>query len=210
MSTFKALDANGTVIHWHQCLRLWEKARPPMAGIAVTSPMVLFEHVVQVLYACYWPASSAKPAAPGWCATGNPISAGYRAHAAPAARSVAHAPAACYRRSPPGQCRKVDRTGVVLTNNMTLPPLIIAAPYKRCWQGELFFDSLSYCTPSYVIEYPGSTGLSQETTGFSSPWRPGTRRGRLGVWSTVHCGRLALLSGVSGGSDVARRAAQPS
>ncbi len=34
------------------------------------------------------------------------------------------------------------KTPIFLANNMTLPPLIIAALYKRRWQVELFFDGL--------------------------------------------------------------------
>src|SRR5271165_5184448 len=39
-----------------------------------------------------------------------------------------------------------------LTNNFTLPALTIAQFYKQRWQVELFFESSTWCTPSYVME----------------------------------------------------------
>ncbi len=97
-----------------------------------------------------------------------------------------------------------SKTLVFLTNNTTLPALTIAALYKSRWQVELFFDCLSYCTPSYVIEYQGPAGPRCKLTGFAQPWWRGTRRDRPGEWSTAHCGRLAWPRGPSAGSAAAR------
>jgi hypothetical protein len=65
-----------------------------------------------------------------------------------------------------------DDTGkrlVFLTNNFVLKPELIADLYRQRWQVELFFDCLSYCTPSYVIEYQGPTGPRCEVTGLPQP-----------------------------------------
>jgi hypothetical protein len=83
------------------------------------------------------------------------------------------------------------KTLVFLTNNTSLPALTIAALYKSRWQVELFFDCLSYCTPSYVIEYQGPSGPRRELTGFAQPWWRGIHRDRPGERSTAHCDRLA-------------------
>jgi hypothetical protein len=98
------------------------------------------------------------------------------------------------------------KTLVFLTNNTGLPALKIAALYKSRWQVELFFvfDCLSYCTPSYVIEYQGPSAPRREVTGFAQPWRRGILRDRPGEWSTAHCGRLAWPRGPSAGSSAAR------
>jgi putative transposase len=45
---------------------------------------------------------------------------------------------------------------VFLTNNFKLAASTIADIYKSRWQIELFFDGLSLCTLSYVIEFQGS------------------------------------------------------
>jgi hypothetical protein len=96
------------------------------------------------------------------------------------------------------------KTLVFLTNNTTLPASKIAALYKSRWSVELFFDCLSYCTPSYVIECQGPVGPRRGLTGFVRPGRRGTHRDRFGIWSTAHCGRLAWPQGPSGGSVAAR------
>lgn len=83
------------------------------------------------------------------------------------------------------------KTLIFLTNHMALPALTIAALYKSRWQVELFFDCLSYCTPSYVIEYQGSADPRRELMGLDRPERRGIRRDRPGEWSTAHCGRPA-------------------
>jgi IS4 transposase len=40
-----------------------------------------------------------------------------------------------------------------LTNNFTLPAHVIAQIYKSRWAVELFFESSTWCTPSYVMEF---------------------------------------------------------
>jgi hypothetical protein len=83
------------------------------------------------------------------------------------------------------------KTLIFLTNHMALPALTIAALYKSRWQVELFFDCLSYCTPSYVIEYQGPAGPRRELTGLARLGRREIHRGRPGEWPTARCGRLA-------------------
>jgi hypothetical protein len=95
-------------------------------------------------------------------------------------------------------------TLVFLTNLHHLGASTIAAIYKDRWQIELFFDCLSYCTPSYVIEYQGSAGPRRELTGFERLERQEIHRDRPGEWSTARCGRLAWPQGPSGGSVAAR------
>ena len=99
------------------------------------------------------------------------------------------------------------KTLVFLTNNTTLPALTIAALYKSRWQVELFFDCLSYCTPSYVIEYQGSADPRRELTGLDRPGWRGIRRDRPGEWSMAHCGRPAWRRDPSAGSASARSCA---
>jgi Domain of unknown function (DUF4372)/Transposase DDE domain len=91
-----------------------------------------------------------------------------------------------------------------LTNNTALAPETVGELYRLRWQVELFFDCLSYCTPSYVIECQGPSGPRRELTGFAQPWRRGILRGRPDGWSTAHCGRLAWPRGPSAGSAAAR------
>jgi hypothetical protein len=86
---------------------------------------------------------------------------------------------------------ETGKTLVFLTNNFTVTAATICALYKARWQVELFFDYLSFCTPSYVIEYPEPSGLNCGLTGFAEFWQPSSRRGRPGEWSTAHCDRLA-------------------
>ena len=70
------------------------------------------------------------------------------------------------------------------------------------------FDYLSYCTPSYVIEYQGPAGPWIELADLARlEWRE-VRRGRPGGWSMVLGGRLALREGPSGESGVARSSAR--
>jgi hypothetical protein len=96
------------------------------------------------------------------------------------------------------------KTLVFLTNNTSLPPLAIAALYKNRWQVELFFDCLSYCAPSYVIEYQGPSGPRCEVTGLTQTWWLGIHRDRPGELSTVHCDRLAWPLRPSVGSGATR------
>lgn len=60
----------------------------------------------------------------------------------------------------PGKLRRIkyydaetNKRFVFLTNNFSLPALTITELYRYRWQVELFFDGLSLCTPSYVIEF---------------------------------------------------------
>ena len=99
---------------------------------------------------------------------------------------------------------ETGKTLIFLTNNTALPALTIAALYKSRWQVELFFDCLSYCILSYVIEYQGPAGPRRELPDLARPgWRE-TRRDRPDEWSTVRCGRLAWPGGPCGGSVEAR------
>ena len=93
---------------------------------------------------------------------------------------------------------------VFLTNNFGLSASTIAAIYKDRWQIELLFDCLSYCTPSYVIEYQGPAGLRRELTSFARPWWRRIHRDRPGEWSTAHCGRLAWPRGPCSGLTAGR------
>ncbi len=63
--------------------------------------------------------------------------------------------------------------------------------YRARWEIEMFFDYLSFCTPSYVIEYPEPSGLNCGLAGSAESWRPNSCRGRPGEWPTVRCDRLA-------------------
>ena len=90
------------------------------------------------------------------------------------------------------------KTLVFLNNNMTLPPLAIAALYKSRWQVELFFECSPQCTPSYVIEYQGPSDLSCPPAGCAAPSMPQhIVRPRLCEPPKVNCGKLAEPSGVS-------------
>ncbi|MBK7234977.1 MAG: IS4 family transposase [Sterolibacteriaceae bacterium] len=101
-------------------------------------------------------------------------------------------------------------TLVFLTNHHGLGASTIAAIYKDRWQIELFFDYLSFRTPSYVIEYPEPSGLSYMPTGFAAPLLPSNRRGRPGEWPTARCDKLAQPPTPSAGPDAGRSLAQPS
>jgi hypothetical protein len=96
------------------------------------------------------------------------------------------------------------KTLIFLTNNTALPALTIAALYKSRWQVQLCFDCLSYCTPSYVIEYQGSADPRRELTDLDRPGRRETHRDRFGEWSMAHGGRPAWPPGPSAGSASAR------
>jgi hypothetical protein len=54
---------------------------------------------------------------------------------------------------------------VFLTNNFTLPALIIAQIYKQRWQVELFFENTTWCTPPYVIESQRASSLNSPLVG---------------------------------------------
>jgi len=80
------------------------------------------------------------------------------------------------------------KTLIILTINTALPALTIAAIYKSRWQVELSFDCLSYCTPSYVIEYQGPFGPRRGLTGLAQPWWR-----EIVNWITFCC--IAILDG---------------
>ena len=52
-----------------------------------------------------------------------------------------------------------------LTNNFALPALTIAQIYKCRWQVELFFESSTWCTPSYVMEFQEPVALNPPLVG---------------------------------------------
>jgi hypothetical protein len=52
-----------------------------------------------------------------------------------------------------------------LTNNFLLPALTIAQIYKCRWQVELFFESSTWCTPSYVMEFQEPFALNRPLLG---------------------------------------------
>ena len=52
-----------------------------------------------------------------------------------------------------------------LTNNFTLPAFTIAQIYKCRWQVELFFESSTWCTPSYVMEFQEAFALNRPLVG---------------------------------------------
>jgi len=60
-----------------------------------------------------------------------------------------------------------------LTNNFALPALTIAQIYKCRWQVELFFENSTWCTPSYVMEFPGPVAWNRALVGWwHGPVRP--------------------------------------
>ena len=60
-----------------------------------------------------------------------------------------------------------------LTNNFTLPALTIAQTYRCRWQVELFFENSTWCTPSYVMEFPGPAAWNRALVGWwHGPVRP--------------------------------------
>jgi hypothetical protein len=52
-----------------------------------------------------------------------------------------------------------------LTNNFTLPALTIAQIYKCRWQVELFFESSTWCTLSYVMQFQEVFALNRPLLG---------------------------------------------
>jgi hypothetical protein len=118
------------------------------------------------------------------------------------------------RRDCPHELRRIEaihpETGqilVFLTNLHKLSAATIAAIYKDRWQVELFFDCLSCCTPSYVIEYQEPSDSNRELTGVAQPWSSRSHRDRHGESSTAHCGTFAWRPGLSAESGAARLSA---
>jgi hypothetical protein len=52
-----------------------------------------------------------------------------------------------------------------LSNNFTLPALVIGQIYKKRWEVELFFENTTCCTPSYVIESQRAAELNLAVVG---------------------------------------------
>jgi hypothetical protein len=68
-----------------------------------------------------------------------------------------------------------------LTHNFTLPALTIARIYKQRWQGELFFESSTWCTPSDVMEFQEPIALNRPLVGSPDDFvRPCIARRLLG------------------------------
>ena len=102
------------------------------------------------------------------------------------------------------QVRRREGRYLLRTNLTAQQPETLWTFYILLTEVEQAFDCLSYCTPSYVIEYQGPAGPRCELTGFAQPWWRGTRRDRPGEWSTAHCGRLAWPRDPSAESAAAR------
>jgi hypothetical protein len=60
---------------------------------------------------------------------------------------------------------ETDQRLKFLTNNFTLPALMITQIYKCRWQIELFFESSTWCTPLDVMEFRGSIALNRALVG---------------------------------------------
>ena len=60
---------------------------------------------------------------------------------------------------------ETDKRLKFLTNNFVLPALTIAQIYKCRWQVELFFESSTWCTPSYVMEFQEPVALNRPLLG---------------------------------------------
>jgi hypothetical protein len=58
-----------------------------------------------------------------------------------------------------------ERVLVFLTNNLVWSAATIAALYKQRWQIELFFESSTWCTPSYVMEFQEPAVLNPPLVG---------------------------------------------
>ena len=65
-----------------------------------------------------------------------------------------------------------DRVLVFLTSHRKLAAATIAAVYKERWQIELFFESSTWCTPSYVMEFQKEFALNRLLLGslYGSVW----------------------------------------
>jgi Domain of unknown function (DUF4372)/Transposase DDE domain len=62
-----------------------------------------------------------------------------------------------------------DRRIGFMTNNFDLPALTICQLYKSRWQVELFFESLTWCTPLDVMKFQGSIALNRPLVGSLEP-----------------------------------------
>jgi hypothetical protein len=90
-----------------------------------------------------------------------------------------------------------------LTNNFTLPALIIAQIYKSRWQVELFFESSTWCTPLDVMEFRGPIALNRPLVGsLNDSVRPRIAQRPRGAVSRLHLHRPASRTTVSTESTV--------
>ena len=110
----------------------------------------------------------------------------------------------------PDQLRRVSYLDVktrkrfkFLTNNFTLPALIIAQIYKSRWQVELFFESSTWCTPLDVMEFRGPIALNRPLVGsLNDSVRPRIAQRPRGAVSRLHLHRPASRTTVSTESTV--------
>jgi Transposase DDE domain len=58
-----------------------------------------------------------------------------------------------------------ERRLVLLSNHLEFGPTTLAEIYKERWQVELFFESSTWCTPSYVMEFQESFALNRPLLG---------------------------------------------
>ena len=66
-----------------------------------------------------------------------------------------------------------DRVLVFVTNHQTLAAATVAEVYKQPWAIELFFENSTWCTPSYVMEFPGPVAWNRALVGWwHGPVRP--------------------------------------
>ena len=105
------------------------------------------------------------------------------------------------------QVRRREGRYLLRTNLTAGAPEQLWTFYIQLTEVEQAFDCLSYCTPSYVIEYQGPADPRRELTGLAQSWGRGIHRDRPGEWSTAHCGRPAWPRDPSAGSASARSCA---
>ena len=91
---------------------------------------------------------------------------------------------------------------IFLTNNFLLPALTIAQLYKSRWTIEVFFESLTWCTPLDVMPFRGSIALNRPLVGSLEPSvRPRIARRPLGARSRVRPRRSGSPATVSAESS---------
>ena len=113
--------------------------------------------------------------------------------------------------NPPADCKAVEWR--LLTNRTVtdFDEAIELIQWYRCrWEIEIFFDGLSCCTPSYVIEYQESAGLNSALAGRADFWPPNSPRDRPGKWPRVRDDTLASPPSACPGSGAARSLRSPS
>jgi IS4 transposase len=85
---------------------------------------------------------------------------------------LAQAGADCFFRRVEYYDEETDEVLVFLTNHMALAAATVAAVYKDRWAIELFLDSSTWCTPSYVMEFQDAVAWNRALVG----WRHGPVR----------------------------------